>query len=573
MDRLACVDLPALPLQLLLRRQPDWAGHPVAVVDKDSPQGRLLCVNERAHALRILPGQRYAAALSLSNELRADVVAREQIGEGIQELTARLHDFTPHVEPKGDEPGVFWLDAGGLGRLFQSASRWGRKLRDALEEEGFVCAVVVGFTRFGSYAVARASRGLTVFRTAREEEDAARDVPLDRLGFEPGLRDALEKLGVTTLGRFIELPAQGLRERFGEESWRLHRMASGRLWTPLDPVEEKEPLAVGAELDRPDADAGRLLFLVKRLCDPLLAELPERCSSVRGLHMGLVLDDGRRLDETVRPAEPTRDAAQLMDLVRLRLDSLRLSSGVVEIELEVEEDVTPRDQYRLWVENPRRDARAANRALARVRAELGAAAVACARVRDGHMPEAGFSWEPFDELKVASPVDGHRAPGAGHRPERKGDRGPVPVHGARPNDNVDGAPAGEGLVLAPGSLGNGYVRTPVGNGAATRAAPTTNVNAARSAATPPGRPLIRRLLQRPEPLPPRQHHLRDDGWLIRGDDHGAVCRFVGPFVISGGWWARAVHRDYHFAETQRGDLLWVYYDRRRRRWFLQGHVE
>jgi len=45
-------------------------------------------------------------------------------------------------------------------------------------------------------------------------------------------------------------------------------------------------------------------------------------------------------------------------------------------------------------------------------------------------------------------------------------------------------------------------------------------------------------------------------------------------VVSGGWWnGNGVHREYHFAETGRGDLLWVFYDRPRRRWFLQGRVE
>jgi protein ImuB len=38
-------------------------------------------------------------------------------------------------------------------------------------------------------------------------------------------------------------------------------------------------------------------------------------------------------------------------------------------------------------------------------------------------------------------------------------------------------------------------------------------------------------------------------------------------------WRHETERDYYFAETRRGDLLWVYYDRRRRRWFLQGRVE
>jgi protein ImuB len=34
-----------------------------------------------------------------------------------------------------------------------------------------------------------------------------------------------------------------------------------------------------------------------------------------------------------------------------------------------------------------------------------------------------------------------------------------------------------------------------------------------------------------------------------------------------------VRRDYYFVETRRGELLWVYYDRRRRGWFLHGRVE
>ena len=46
--RLACVYVPSLPLQLLVRRHPEWIDRPVAVVDKDKPHGTVLWVNERA---------------------------------------------------------------------------------------------------------------------------------------------------------------------------------------------------------------------------------------------------------------------------------------------------------------------------------------------------------------------------------------------------------------------------------------------------------------------------------------------------------------------------------------------
>ena len=36
---------------------------------------------------------------------------------------------------------------------------------------------------------------------------------------------------------------------------------------------------------------------------------------------------------------------------------------------------------------------------------------------------------------------------------------------------------------------------------------------------------------------------------------------------------REIQREYYYAETRNGDLLWLYYDRVRRRWFLQGSVE
>ena len=89
LDRMACVDLPEFPLQLLLKRHPDWREHPVAVVDADLPQGKLLWVNEQARAARILPGMRYAAALSLAGGLRASVVPQEEIDREVRALGRR----------------------------------------------------------------------------------------------------------------------------------------------------------------------------------------------------------------------------------------------------------------------------------------------------------------------------------------------------------------------------------------------------------------------------------------------------------------------------------------------------
>src|SRR5882724_12809459 len=85
--RLACVDLPAFPLQLLLRRHPEWAAYPAAVVAEDKPQGLLLWVNEKARQQGVLPGLRYAAAFSLASTLRAGAVALAESKKAVSDLT------------------------------------------------------------------------------------------------------------------------------------------------------------------------------------------------------------------------------------------------------------------------------------------------------------------------------------------------------------------------------------------------------------------------------------------------------------------------------------------------------
>ena len=84
-------------------------------------------------------------------------------------------------------------------------------------------------------------------------------------------------------------------------------------------------------------------------------------------------------------------------------------------------------------------------------------------------------------------------------------------------------------------------------------------------------PLVRRLFSKPMPLPLTSRH-EPDGWLIRGLEGGAVEERMGPYIIAGGWWRKAVHREYHYVRTARGRWLWVYHDRARRRWFQQGEV-
>lgn len=73
----------------------------------------------------------------------------------------------------------------------------------------------------------------------------------------------------------------------------------------------------------------------------------------------------------------------------------RVAGRLVEMELTASGVAAMPEQLRLIVERPRRSLTAANRALARIRATFGDDAVVRARLTDGHLPEASFTWEPL----------------------------------------------------------------------------------------------------------------------------------------------------------------------------------
>ena len=316
MDRMACINLPVFMVQLLLRRHPHWKNQPVAVVDVDKPQGTILQVNERAGSSRILPGMRYAAGLALDGNLRAAVVSEAEIKEAIAFLTNRLRSFSPRVEPAANEPGVFWLDARGLERLYGSLNTWTKRIQTDMHRNGFQVNVVVGFHRFGCYALAKAKQGIFIIESPRSEQIAAKLVPIDCLALEPNTSDLLEKLGIDTVGRFVNLPPEGILKRFGPKAHHLYQLASGAIRPRLQP-ENPEPAAVKRlVLEHPEVDIGRIMAVIQRLLHFLLQMLADRGQYLTEVQIWFQFDRIGKHMERIRPAAPTLAARQLLDLIR-----------------------------------------------------------------------------------------------------------------------------------------------------------------------------------------------------------------------------------------------------------------
>ena len=390
------------------RREPALRAHPLVVIDEDRPQGTVLWACERARGARVLPGMRYAHALGLCGGLRARVVADADIAAAMTELRAALARAVAARRAGGEDPGRSGSTARASSGSSAKAS-WAQTIARTVDQLGYRGAVVVGFSRFATYAIARATRtGVIVFRADADERAAAAAVPLARLDIDPKLRDALARLGVTTLGQMVRLPGGGILERFGRDAHRLYQLAAGERWDPLVPVAPPEAPDERVLLDDDETDVERLVFVLKSAIDRLLERLAARGRALTALHVELVLRDavGRDRDparDCIKPAAPTLDGRALVRLVHLRLTGMPPPAPVNAVRVWADDVAATREQLALFAERPRRDLRAADEAIARLRAELGDDAVVRAVLREGHLPEASFGWERLEHVAAAKP--------------------------------------------------------------------------------------------------------------------------------------------------------------------------
>ena len=81
--------------------------------------------------------------------------------------------------------------------------------------------------------------------------------------------------------------------------------------------------------------------------------------------------------------------------------------------------------------------------------------------------------------------------------------------------------------------------------------------------------LVLRLWPRPQPVGVRIEDGRPGAVTVDGGWR-AVRALQGPERLSGDWWEDHYRREYYRLSTEAGDLLWVFYDPRRRGWFWHG---
>lgn len=335
----------------------------------------------------------------------ATAIARE-----VARASAAFLAASPQVSPLRNEPGTWWIGADGFEaiggeralatQLLALARVWHPRARVAIADSCVTAYAATWSTRAASEPLLVAAGG---------DRDYLARVPIALVPMDAELREALSALGLRTAGSFAALDPLEVERRWGADGLAAWRLACGDDPRRATLARTDDPRSVVHELASSAPTVEPVLFLVRASLERLVRTLADDGLAAAALSITLTLDDGRRVTREVRPARPIARVVPLFERCRATLDTWTLDAPVAAFELRVSEAVPSSAEQGDLLAPAWRDPSAAEAALARLRATLGAGTVVRPVARDSYAPERAGGWVEVEQAATAVPLDALQA--------------------------------------------------------------------------------------------------------------------------------------------------------------------
>ncbi|MDQ2733440.1 MAG: DNA polymerase Y family protein [Pseudomonadota bacterium] len=510
--------LPALSLEsfaaTLAARESLAAGQPIALLEAH----HIVSANTAAQAEGVKPGLKRATALALAPRIVLGQADATRDAAALWPIAHAALAFTPSVSLQpaslpGAAANTVLLEVRASLRYFGGLERLLHGIDVALSPLGHAVRVATAATAQGAALLVQIEpppRCLDLVATRL----ALAEAPVWLLG--PGREhwEALQGMGLRKLGDLLQLPRAGLARRFSEAMLVEIDAAFGNRPDPREPIVLPPSFESRLELFARADTTEQVLHGAGVLLERLIAWLSAQHAFVRRFRL-LMHHESRRSssshtgDCTAQPtvleialAEPSRDSAHLLVLLRERLAHVQLPAPTLELYLQAE-DISKRapPNVELFATSGS-EHEGLTRLIERLQARLGAGQVQRLCEVEDHRPERASESHSADAAALGS--------------SRKSSKKSSPAKRARP---AEATPAGEGAAVLAAAL-----------------AP---------------RPVW---LQPPEPLAEQGSRPLFEGRSLQ--------LLSGPERIEAGWWdAGLAGRDYFIAETAEGALVWIYRER------------
>ena len=409
----AAIFIPNFIFQAVVRCEPELRLQPVAVIEGQAPNYRVVALNRLAEKSGVTAGMTKGNAEQfLQVQIRQRSKTQEDSAH--QAVLDAAWSISSRVEDAAGD--TLLLDLSGLTRLFGTKEEIGERILSRTSEMGIDVHVGISENVETARIVARALFGVTVVPEGQERR-FLETLPIAMLSPSPQLGEIFERWGVSTCKSLASLPVLALSERAGQEGVHLHTLASGKgsrallITQPTDCFEET------FELDDAEDNLEPLSFLLGRLLQQLCVRISARALAIASVRITFALkitfeSTTLRSGEQGKSAKtyscslqlpvPSQDATLLLKLLRLRLQANPPGGAVQKIHMLAEPGRSRAVQSGLFIPaSP--DPQKLEITLARIAAIVGEKNVGSPQLLDTHRPDA-FQMQKFNVVAAKTSV-------------------------------------------------------------------------------------------------------------------------------------------------------------------------
>jgi protein ImuB len=399
---IVCVLLPRFQLTVAADSRTELLQVPAALAPEPGGTQMVGEVSLAAEAFGVHPGMRLGEALARCPRLTLVPPDPGGVADAWERVLVRLESIGAAVEP--ERPGLACFEAQGMLRLYGGIEGVLSASRRALSARPGVGGARYGVapSRFAAVAAAtraRVRRPVVVSGGQEQARSFLASMPVALLRARPALTrlpEALERLGIRTLGELTLLSPAALADRFGSEGLLAYQLATGGDGSLRPRTAEGR---VRESLDLPEAVSGlQLESALGLLIDRLLARRERAGRTLRAVVLCAVLvEDGGTWREQVVFREALADPLRIRLATTPRLAAI--PAPAEQLQLSVERFGPPASDQRGLLEDSAaaREARL-REAIRQVRSVAGAdGALRVLSVDpDSRLPERRMALTPFE---------------------------------------------------------------------------------------------------------------------------------------------------------------------------------
>lgn len=354
----------------LVLRRPELQHVPFVIAAPDHGRLIITALNILAKNQGIVTGMATADATALVPSLQVINAIPGKADKLLKALGEWCIRYTPVVAIQ--QPDGLLLDASGCSHLWGGEKEYLGEIVSRLKSKGYDVRGAMADTIGAAWAIARFGR-ITPIIEPGAHASALLPLPPHALRLEPVTLAKLQKLGLRTVGSFINMQRSALRRRFGNNLLIRLDQALGITEEPVQPLKPLEPYQERLPCLEPIRTAMGIEIAIQQLLGLICERLQQEGMGLRVGILKCYRVDGKVIQVQIGTNKASHHTGHLFKLFELKISSIEPALGIELFIMEVPrfEEALP-FQETMWSGTPGLENHAIAELLDRLAGKLGA---------------------------------------------------------------------------------------------------------------------------------------------------------------------------------------------------------